>query len=125
MVTDNGKPRSDRATRSQYLEDTVFWLQRAKADGIPIIGYNYWSLVDNYEWGSYRPRFGLYTVDAADDPSLEGGTTDAVATYTQITRDGGTTPGYRPVLPAAECSTTVGKDSCEPLDPNRPLAELK
>ncbi|WKG03568.1 family 1 glycosylhydrolase [Mycolicibacterium sp. HK-90] len=125
MVTDNGKPRSDRVTRSQYLEDTVFWLQRAKADGIPIIGYNYWSLVDNYEWGSYRPRFGLYTVDAANDPALKRVPTDAVATYAQITRDGGTAPGYRPVIPAAQCSTSVGKDSCEPLDPNGPLAELR
>lgn len=125
MVTDDGKPRSDKVTRSQYLEDTVFWMQRAKADGIPIIGYNYWSLVDNYEWGSYRPRFGLYTVDALNDPELKRIPTDAVATYTQITRDGGTVNGYRPALPAAHCSTTVGKDSCEPLDPDGPLAELK
>ena len=125
MVTDNGKPRADGVTRSQYLSDTVFWLQRAKADGIPIIGYNYWSLVDNYEWGSYRPRFGLYSVDALGDPTLKRVPTDAVATYTQITRDGGTAPGYRLVLPAAHCSTTVGRDSCAPLDPNGPRAELR
>jgi beta-glucosidase len=23
----------------------------------------YWSLLDNYEWGSYMPRFGLVDVD--------------------------------------------------------------
>ncbi|MHA7661581.1 glycoside hydrolase family 1 protein [Mycolicibacterium sp. HS_4_1] len=125
MVTDNGKPRADGVTRSQYLSDTVFWLQRAKADGIPIIGYNYWSLVDNYEWGSYRPRFGLYSVDAVGDPALRRVPTDAVPTYTQITRDGGTPPGYRPVIPAAHCSTTVGADSCAPLDVNGPLSPLK
>ncbi|MDR3660464.1 MAG: family 1 glycosylhydrolase [Mycobacterium sp.] len=125
MVTDNGKPRADGVTRSQYLGDTVFWLQRAKADGIPIIGYNYWSLVDNYEWGSYRRRFGLYSVDALGDPALRRAPTDAVQTYTQITRDGGTAPGYRPVIPAAHCSTTVGQDSCAPLDVNGPLAQLK
>lgn len=125
MVTDNGKPRADGVTRSQYLSDTVFWLQRAKADGIPIIGYNYWSLVDNYEWGSYRPRFGLYTVDALRDPALKRMPTDAAQTYNQITRDGGTVPGYRPVIPAAHCSTTVGQDSCAPLNPNGPVAVLR
>ena len=28
-------------------------------EGIPIGGYWHWSLVDNYEWGSYKPTFGL------------------------------------------------------------------
>ena len=32
-------------------------------DGVPVAGYWHWSLVDNYEWGSYEPRFGLYGVD--------------------------------------------------------------
>ena len=31
--------------------------------GVPVEGYWHWSLVDNYEWGSYEPRFGLYGVD--------------------------------------------------------------
>jgi beta-glucosidase len=26
-------------------------------------GYLHWSLVDNYEWGSYAPTFGLVAVD--------------------------------------------------------------
>lgn len=30
---------------------------------IPIIGYMAWSFVDNYEWGSYEKRYGLYHVD--------------------------------------------------------------
>jgi beta-glucosidase len=125
MVTDNAKPRPDGVLRSQYLSDTVFWLQRAKADGIPIIGYNYWSLVDDYEWGSYRSRFGLFTVDALDDPWLKRMPTDGVEAYTQITLLGGTAPRYRPVLPPAKCSSTVGRDSCAPLDPNGPIATLR
>lgn len=26
-------------------------------------GYLYWSLMDNYEWSSFLPRFGLVNVD--------------------------------------------------------------
>ena len=27
--------------------------------GIDVRGYLYWSLIDNYEWESFLPRFGL------------------------------------------------------------------
>jgi beta-glucosidase len=29
-------------------------------DGIPLHAYSFWSLTDNYEWGSFEPRFGLH-----------------------------------------------------------------
>jgi beta-glucosidase len=84
MVTDNGKSRSDGYTRADHLRDHVYWMRRAMADGVNVIGYNYWSLTDNYEWGSYRPRFGLYTVDITSDPQLTRRPTDAVAAYREI-----------------------------------------
>ena len=28
--------------------------------GARVLGYLHWSLTDNWEWGSYRPRFGLF-----------------------------------------------------------------
>ncbi len=31
--------------------------------GLPVTIYSHWSLVDNYEWGSYEPRFGIHGVD--------------------------------------------------------------
>ena len=31
--------------------------------GQPLIGYLHWSLFDNYEWGSFAPRFGLFSLD--------------------------------------------------------------
>ncbi len=52
MPTEDGQSRTDGYTRSDHLRDTVYWLQRAQADGMNIIGYNYWSLTDNYEWAS-------------------------------------------------------------------------
>jgi beta-glucosidase len=38
-------------------------LARAIGDGIDVRGYLHWSFLDNYEWGSFRPTFGLVAVD--------------------------------------------------------------
>ncbi|MDH6434126.1 beta-glucosidase/6-phospho-beta-glucosidase/beta-galactosidase [Streptomyces sp. SAI-144] len=35
----------------------------ALEDGLDIRGYLAWSALDNYEWGSYQPTFGLIAVD--------------------------------------------------------------
>ncbi|MEV0042169.1 family 1 glycosylhydrolase [Nocardia rhamnosiphila] len=112
MATDNGHPRADGFTRSAHLQDTVYWIQRAKADGMNVMGYNYWSLTDNYEWGSFRPRFGLYTVDTTTDPSLTRRPTDAVATYTRTIAEGGVPGGYRPTRGVAPCFLVDPPDSC-------------
>jgi beta-glucosidase len=125
MPTDNGRPRQDGYTREAALQDSIFWVQRAKADGMNVIGYNYWSITDNYEWGSYRPRFGLYTVDAATDPALTRRPTAAVAVYRRIAGTGGVPDGYHLVQGPAPCSLVDPLVSClRPADPNGPLARL-
>lgn len=96
MSTDNGKPREDGWTRSGYLRDTVYWMQRALADGVPVQGYWYWSITDNYEWGSYRPRFGLFRVDVTTDPNLVRHPTDAVRTYRNLIARDGVATQYTP-----------------------------
>ncbi|MFC8046307.1 family 1 glycosylhydrolase [Nocardia sp. NPDC057353] len=116
LPTDNGKPRADGYTRADNLRDTVYWLQRAVADGMDVIGYNYWTLTDNYEWGSYSPRFGLYTVDVLTDPTLTRRPTDAVPAYTELIRANGTPAGYLPTRDPAACSLVDGAASCtEPV----------
>lgn len=55
--------RRDRMTRSQFLRLHVHEVVKIVNDGIPLVGYLHWSLFDNYEWGSYTPRFGLYSLD--------------------------------------------------------------
>lgn len=125
MPTDNGQPRADGYTREAALRDSIFWVQRAKADGINVIGYNYWSITDNYEWGSYRPRFGLYTVDARTAPSLARRATAAVPVYRDIIANGGVPDGYRLVQGPATCSLVDPLLSClAPADPNGPIARL-
>lgn len=125
MPTDNGKPPADGYGRADALRDSIFWVQRAKADGMNVIGYNYWSITDNYEWGSYRPRFGLYTVDALTDPKLTRRATDAVDAYRGIIANGGVPKDYRLSRGPSFCSITDPPVSCLiPANPNGPRAEL-
>ncbi|MGW5146082.1 glycoside hydrolase family 1 protein [Rhodococcus koreensis] len=111
MPTDDGKPRPDGYTRSDHLRDHLYWMERARADGAPVIGYNYWSITDNYEWGTFRPRFGLFTVDALTDPTLTRRPTDAVATYRDVVANG-LPPGYEPRRRAGICSLVDPPLSC-------------
>ena len=44
-----------------FIREHLAALAAAMKRGADVQGYFHWSLVDNYEWGSYRPRFGLHT----------------------------------------------------------------
>jgi beta-glucosidase/6-phospho-beta-glucosidase/beta-galactosidase len=55
--------RRDRVTRSEFLRRHVAEVVRLRREGCPLIGYLHWSLTDNYEWGSFTPRFGLFKLD--------------------------------------------------------------
>jgi beta-glucosidase/6-phospho-beta-glucosidase/beta-galactosidase len=55
--------RRDNLTRSRYLREHVRVVSRLVEQGQPLVGYLHWSLCDNYEWGSFAPRFGLYSLD--------------------------------------------------------------
>ena len=82
-----GHPNSGRRVR--YLLDHVRAVQRARQDGVNVIGYLAWSLTTNREWGlpsGPRGDFGLYHVDLDGDPALTRRSTRAVATYAAIVR---------------------------------------
>jgi beta-glucosidase len=55
--------RRDRMSRSRFVRLHVAEVRRIVKEGIPLFGYFHWSLFDNYEWGTYSPRFGLFSVD--------------------------------------------------------------
>ncbi|MCK2216038.1 family 1 glycosylhydrolase [Actinomadura sp. ATCC 31491] len=63
LVTENGIATGDDGERVAYTREAVAGLRRAMADGIDVRGYLHWSLLDNYEWGSWEPTFGLVAVD--------------------------------------------------------------
>ncbi|MBR7837948.1 family 1 glycosylhydrolase [Actinospica durhamensis] len=63
LVTENGIATGDDEERIEYTRGALEGLRRAVADGADVRGYLHWSLLDNYEWGSYGPTFGLASVD--------------------------------------------------------------
>jgi beta-glucosidase len=63
IVTENGIATPDDAQRLSYTTRALAGLARAMDEGADVRGYFHWSALDNYEWGSYRPTFGLIGVD--------------------------------------------------------------
>lgn len=63
MVTENGIATDDDARRIAYTQAALEGLATAMDDGADVRGYLHWSLLDNYEWGHWRPTFGLVAVD--------------------------------------------------------------
>lgn len=58
------EPRPDGWNRERYLKTYLMEIVRCIAEGVPIRGYLYWSLVDDFEWDSgFTPRMGLYNYD--------------------------------------------------------------
>lgn len=50
--------------RIDYMKRYLRELYRATQDGIDVMGYMYWSVMDNFEWADgYDKRFGLVHVD--------------------------------------------------------------
>jgi beta-glucosidase len=62
-VTENGCSTTDDRFRIVYLALQLSALKEAIERGVDLRGYFYWSLMDNYEWGTFVPRFGLVEVD--------------------------------------------------------------
>ena len=66
LITENGICTTDDQQRERFILRHVQWVGKAVQEGVPVIGYLYWSLLDNFEWAEgYGPRFGLVEVDYA------------------------------------------------------------
>ncbi len=73
IITENGMADNDFASldggvhdthRIDFLHRYLRGLEKAVDEGIPVIGYHVWSIMDNFEWSSgYDYRFGLVYVD--------------------------------------------------------------
>ena len=73
MITENGMAENDFVCldgkvhdpqRTDFLRRYLGQLKRAIQEGYPVLGYQHWSIMDNFEWAEgYDPRFGLVFVD--------------------------------------------------------------
>ncbi len=64
MITENGICTLDDGLRWPYIRAHLKNIHRAMKKGVRVVGYLYWSLMDNFEWDKgFVPRFGLIDID--------------------------------------------------------------
>ena len=73
LITENGMSNNDFVMldgkvhdpqRIDYIHRHLLAAKKAADEGYKLLGYIYWSIMDNYEWAEgYDPRFGLIYVD--------------------------------------------------------------
>ena len=89
-VTENGAAYDDErvngavhdADRVAFLEAHLSAILDAIDDGVPVGGYFYWSLMDNFEWAwGYDKRFGIVHVDYE---TQERTSKDSAIAYTRV-----------------------------------------
>jgi beta-glucosidase len=63
-VTEVGIPDNDDSKRPSFLLTHLAAVHRAWSKGVPVKGFYFWSLVDNFEWAEgFSARFGLIRLD--------------------------------------------------------------
>ena len=95
-ITENGAAYSTPPTadghipdvhRTNYLRTHFTAAHRAIQDGVPLLGYFVWSLMDNFEWAEgYTQRFGIVWVDYSTQQRI---LKDSALWYTQVIQANG------------------------------------
>jgi beta-glucosidase len=50
--------------RARLIPAALVELKKAMNEGVPVLGYLHWSLLDNFEWiFGYKYKYGLVSVD--------------------------------------------------------------
>ncbi|MDF2514602.1 MAG: aryl-beta-glucosidase [Herbinix sp.] len=66
MITENGIGTSDDSRRIAFINEATDGILDCINEGIPVLGYLHWSLLDNFEWQKgFSKTFGLIAVDRA------------------------------------------------------------
>ncbi|KAI3884614.1 hypothetical protein MKW92_014861 [Papaver armeniacum] len=68
IVTENGVSDETDLIRRPYLLEHLLAIHAAMLMGVPVLGYLFWTISDNWEWADgYGPKFGLVAVDRANN----------------------------------------------------------
>jgi beta-glucosidase len=64
LVTEHGMGTPDDTLRAAFIEPSLRGLLDVIDEGVPVLGYCHWSLLDNFEWiFGYEFQYGLHAVD--------------------------------------------------------------
>jgi len=64
FILENGICTDDDNLRWNFIAEHLENIHLAMAQGLKVLGYLYWSLIDNFEWDKgFAPRFGLVEID--------------------------------------------------------------
>lgn len=96
LITENGLCQGDFPSldgkihdpqRQDYIHRYLLELHRAIEEGVPVLGYLYWSIMDNFEWSfGYDIRYGLIYVDYGTQRRIPK---DSADYYAEIIRTNG------------------------------------
>ena len=82
IITENGTAEADDKFYQEYLISHLQSIALARARGVEVAGYFWWSLLDNFEWDKgFKYRFGLYAVNYK---TLERKSRDFAQAYAKI-----------------------------------------
>jgi beta-glucosidase/6-phospho-beta-glucosidase/beta-galactosidase len=106
VVDHHHLPRTDGWSRPRYIREHLAAVVDAVAEDVAVTAYLHWSLVDNYEWGSYQPRLGIFGMDRSDPAGAvrwmdtDAAGDDAAGAFGRVV--GGLRAGDRSVLDGPE-----------------------
>ncbi|XP_010276481.1 PREDICTED: beta-glucosidase-like SFR2, chloroplastic isoform X2 [Nelumbo nucifera] len=68
IITENGVSDGTDVIRRPYIVEHLLAVYAAMIMGVPVLGYLFWTISDNWEWADgYGPKFGLVAVDRANN----------------------------------------------------------
>jgi beta-glucosidase len=86
FILENGICTLDDGQRWDYIRDHLTQLHRAINSGVNVLGYLYWSLLDNFEWDKgFGPRFGIVEMDYAN---FKRTVRESAKKYSEVCRTG-------------------------------------